>query len=49
MKAKAFYNNVLSSEKDIFKGCKIVWIRFKEALLVGLLDATYKLEGQAVS
>lgn len=43
-RAKALYNNVLSSEGDIIKGCHITRESFSKVLLSELLKAASKLD-----
>lgn len=47
--AKTIYNNVLSFEGDIFKGCQIRQKYFKKVLLAEHLEAASKIEGMSVS
>lgn len=46
---EGFYNNVMSTEGNIFEGCKITWMLFKKALLVQLSDAAFVREWQTTS
>lgn len=48
-RANAFYNSVLSSEGDIFKGCHITRESFSKVLLSELLKAASKLDGLSIS